>query len=71
MIAPMWHCSVGFRLTDKSGAYCGYVGCAIPCISQEDGWEKGLAWLKWQGEERRKGGFDFLVHTFELRVRFF
>lgn len=65
-----WHCSVGFTLTGKDGSYCGYVGCAIPCESQEDGWEKGLAWLKWQGGVRGSQ-MDFLVHSFKLDVRFF
>lgn len=70
-MAPQWHCSVGFILTGKDGEYCGYVGCTIPCDSQEDGWTKGLAWLKWQDEVRRNGVFDFLIRIFELRVRFF
>ncbi len=65
---PSWHCSVGFTLTGKDGAYCGFVGCAIPCSSQEEGWAVGLAWLRtrilnpWQ---------NYLVCTFKLEVRFF
>jgi len=61
-----WHGSVGYTLTGKDGTYCGYVGSAFPCDSQEDGWRKALAWLR-----RHRDAGDFLVRTFKIDVRFF
>lgn len=65
-MSPQWHGYVGWRLTAKDGTYCGNIGLAFPCDSQEDGWQKAIAWL-------RKGRTleTFLVHTFEIKVRFF
>jgi hypothetical protein len=64
---PKWHCSVGYVLTGKDGSYCGRVGCAMPCNSQEDGWRKAIDWLR----KGRSTVYPFLIHTFEIDVRFF
>lgn len=61
-----WHGSVGFELTGRTdGARCGYIGLAYPCDSQEDGWRKGIEWL------RAHKKTWFLLHTFKLEVRYF
>lgn len=64
---PRWHGSVSYTLTGRDGIYCGRVGLAYPCDSQEDGWAKGVAWLK----ESVESCYPWLVRTFELDVRFF
>lgn len=62
-----WHGSVGVTLTAKDGTYCGYLGQAYPCDSQEDGWTKGIEWLRRHGTTRDR----FLIHTFKLEVKYF
>lgn len=64
-----WHGSVGVTLTSKDGSYCGYIGLAYPCDSQEDGWAKGLEWLRRHGEQRRL--YWYLIQTFKLEVKYF
>ena len=68
MYEKKWHGSVGITLTAKDGTYCGYLGMAYPCSSQEDGWSKGIEWLRKHGRSR---SFDFLIHTFKLEVKYF
>jgi hypothetical protein len=62
-----WHGSVGYTLTDSNGVYCGYVGRAYPCVSQEDGWRQGIEWLHCQGKSTR----FYLIHTYEIKVNYY
>lgn len=65
---PSWHGEVGVTLTGRDGSYCGRVGLAFPCDSLEDGWAKAVAWLRQHG---RTLEFGFLIHTWDMRVRYF
>lgn len=61
-----WHGYVGYTLTGKDGTYCGHIGQAYPCDSQEDGWQKGIKWL------RTFRPLDtFLIKSFQLDVKYF
>ena len=62
-----WHGSVGVTLTARDGTFCGNVGMSYPCDSQEDGWSKGLDWLRKHGLTRD----TYLVHTYWLDVKYF
>lgn len=65
---PKWHGAVGVTLTCRTtGEYCGYIGSAYPCESQENGWQKAVAWLR-----NYDTGLDtFLLRTFKIDVRYF
>lgn len=62
-----WHGSVGWTLTAKDGSYCGYLGLAYPCDSQEDGYAKAIEWLR----RPKSKSVGFLIHTFHIDVRYF
>lgn len=63
-----WHGSVGWKLSDRYGGDCGYIGSAYPCTSYEDGITQALAWLR---KHPRSICGPFLVHTFNISVRYF
>lgn len=62
-----WHGSVGWKLTDRYGIHCGYIGRAYPCTSYEDGIAQALTWL----HDHDKKYDANLVHTFTIDVRYF
>lgn len=67
MVEPRWHGSVGFELGDRTdGTHCGYIGLAYPCDSLEDGYQKGLEWLRDFGKKR-----FHLLYSWRLEVRYF
>lgn len=66
MWRPTWHVSVGWVLTGRDGSYCGRVGLCTAAESWEAGWQLALEWLR-----RRTTEFGFLVHTFDVEVRYF
>lgn len=69
MFEKRWHGSVGYTLTDINGVYCGYVGLSYPCDNQEDGWIKGIEWLKRHGNKSTR--FYYLIHSYVLNVKYY
>ena len=65
---PRWHCSVAITMTSRDGTdFCGRIGMACPCDSQEDGWKKAVGWLR-NGKRIER---NYMLHTWEIKVRFF
>lgn len=62
-----WQLSVGWTLTARDGTYCGYVGMADGGESQEDCWNKAIAWLRRSRVRHR----EFLIYTWKIEVSFF
>lgn len=64
---PRWHLSVGLVLTGRTtGEYCGRIGMAHGAETQEECWQMAIDWLR-----LCKPVDIFLLHTWEIDVRYF
>lgn len=67
MSNPKWHCNAGLTLTSKSGADCGVISCAMIVDSQEEGWKRGLEYIR---NYQQKDRF-YLIYSYHLEVKYY